>query len=346
MEANGMGHNDPTRRAVGRGFAAALAALAWPDITRAASQVPEAAMLLAPGPEGGTAHHLAIRSASALARGLVRASALRVTVLGGPDGITAANRFASSGGEGQTLLVLTGLAVQAQFIGDSRAHYEPRHWPGVCGSVQPSLLAVRPNRPANSGPLRIAVPGATAPEAAALLALDLMERPGAPVFCPPADLTQRQATTEAAVQQGAADGLVLCGSGAEARAAQLGLRPLFAFDGAGHARDQMLPNVPALGELLPDPARPDLLLAARAAGAALRGRAMLVLPALTSANVVALWRGAAQSWVEEAPEAPEAGTRRIGPGETTLLLGTMYPAPDVALAYRIWLMRRLNVRMD
>ncbi|NKE43536.1 hypothetical protein HB662_02015 [Roseomonas frigidaquae] len=341
-----MGPLRPTRRVACRLLSAtALAALAWPGAARSTtSLVPEAVTLLAPGPEGGMAERLATRAAAALARGLVRAAALRVSVLGGADGITAANRFASSTlRDGPVLLMLPGLAVQAQLVGDPRARYEPRHWPGICGSVQPSLLALRPGAPLNA-PLRVALPSAAAPEAAALLALDLLGRANAPVFCPPPDASRRHVATEAAVQQGVADGLVLSGTRAEARAAELGLIPVFAFDGAGHARDPALPNVPALGELLPETAQPDLLAATRAAAAALRARALLVLPALTSADVVALWRGAARTWPEEAPEAPEAGTRRIGPGETTLLLGTLCPPPDVALAYRLWLLRRLNYR--
>ena len=88
-----MGQGDPTRRDAGRLLAAsALAAFAWPG-AKGRAQVPEAATLLAPGPEDGAAARLASRAAAALARGLVQASALRVSALGGPDGITAANRF-------------------------------------------------------------------------------------------------------------------------------------------------------------------------------------------------------------------------------------------------------------
>lgn len=345
MKAGGMGDRDPTRRAVGRGIAAALAAFACPNAggaAIAATNVPEAATLLAPGPEQGTAARLAARAAAALARGLVQAAALRVSVLGGPDGITAANRFASSTSvDGPMLLLLPGLAAQAQLIGDARARFEPRHWPAICGSVQPALLAIRGGL-APGAPLRLALPGPAAPEAGALLALDLLRRPATPVFGLAVEGGPRPALAEAALREGSADAVVLCGSDAARQAAALGLVPLFAFDAPGHARDAALPGVPALGELLADPSRPELLEAARGAGAALRCRALLVLPALTSANVVALWRGAAQTWPEEAPDAPEAGTRRIGPGEATVLLSTLCPGPEAALAYRLWLLRRLN----
>ncbi|MGK7866367.1 hypothetical protein [Falsiroseomonas sp. E2-1-a20] len=331
----------PTRRVLAGLLASAALGRALRP-AQAAVPVPEAATLLAPGPEGGAVASLAGRAAGALSRGLVQASALRVAVLGGPDGITAANRFASSTvRDGAMLLLMPGAAAQAQLVGDPRARFEPRHWPAICGSVQPCILAgPAANGPPPGGrsatPLRLALPGPAAPEAAALLALDLAGRPAVPVF----NLAGAQA--EAAIRDGGADALVLSGLTAEAQAAALGLVPWFAFDAAGSARDPALPNVPTLGEILADTPRPDLLEAARGAGAALRGRAVLVLPALTAADVVALWRAAARSWPEEAPDAPEAGTRRIGAGPATTLMTTLCPSPEASLAYQLWLLRRLG----
>jgi hypothetical protein len=334
-EAEGMQPGKPTRRAVAGMLAAAALGHGFRP-AQAAVSVPEAATLLAPGPESGTVATLARQAVGALSRGLVQATALRVAVLGGPDGITAANRFASSTvRDGLMLLMMPGAAAQAQLVGDPRARFEPRHWPAICGSVQPCILAGR-GPLAAAAPVRLALSGPAAPEAAALLALDMAGRAAVPVF------NLAGGTAEAAIREASVDALVLTGLAAEARAAALGLTPWFAFDAAGHARDPALPAVPALGELLADPSRPDLLEAARAAGAALRGRAVMVLPALTSANVVALWRAAARNWPEEAPDGAEAGTRRIGAGQATALMTTMCPAADVALAYQLWLLRRLN----
>jgi hypothetical protein len=327
----------PTRRGLtGAALAAALAAASRPS--RAAAPVPEAATLLAPGPEDGPEARMAARAAAALARGLVQAAAVRVAVLGGPDGITAANRFASSTApDGRVLLMLPGLAAQAQLVGDSRARYEPRQWPALCASLQAAVVAGR-GAPADAAPLRVALPSPGAPEAAALLALDLLGRRTTPIF----GLSGPAA--EAAVRNGQADALVICGAAPGARAAALGLAAWFAFDAAGGGRDQMAPEIPSLGDLLPDPHRPDLLDAARAAGAALRTRALVVLPPLTSADVVALWRGAAQRWAEEAPGPADDGARRVGAAEATMLSSTLCAAPDIALAYREWLLRRLNWR--
>ncbi len=334
-----MGKTDPTRTGLprrafgGAALSGALAALSRP--LSAATPVPEAAILLAPGPEDGAEARIADRAAAALARGLVQAAAVRVSVLGGPDGITAANRFASSTApDGRVLLLLPGLAAQAQLVGDSRARYEPRQWPALCASLQAAIVAGR-GAPADGSPLRIALPSPGAPETAALLALDLMGRRATPVF------GLSGAAAEAAVRQGQADALVLCGPTPGARATALGLSCWFAFDAAGGAREALAPEIPSLGDLLPDPHRPDLLDAARAAGAALRTRALVVLPPLTSADVVALWRGAAQRWAEE---APDDGSRRVGAAEATALSSTLCAPPDIALLYREWLLRRLNWR--
>ena len=323
-----------TRRAM---IGAALAAAALPGRPlQAATGVPEAATLLVPGPEGGAAAEFGARAAQGLARGLVQAAALRVSLLGGPDGITAANRFAaSSAPDGRMLLVLTGPAAQALLVGDSRARYEPRHWPAIAGSLVPVLVAGR-GPLTGAQPLRLALPGPGAAEAGALLALDLIGRGATPVFLP-AGLGP-----DAAVGAGIADAVVLAGPDAMARAAALGLVPWFGFDSERPGRDAALAEVASLGELLGDRQQPALVAASRAAGAALRGRGLLVLPALTSADAVALWRGAARNWVEEARE-PELGTaRQVGGEEAADLLATLCPPAEASTAYRDWLRRRLN----
>jgi hypothetical protein len=302
----------------------------------ASTLAPEAALLLAPGPEEGAAAAFARRAAAGLSRSLVRAAALRVSVLGGPDGITAANRFATSTPlEDRVLLMLPGACGQAQLVGDSRARFEARSWPAICGSVMPAALAGR--LPSGPEAIRVAIPGPAAPEAAALLALDLVGRRAVPVV-PPAG-----SSPEALVAAGLADAVVLCGPAVQARAAALGLQVLFAFEGAG-PRDPALPEIPGFAEMLPDPAQPLLVEAVRAAGAALRSRGVLVLPALTPADTVALWRGAARRWTEEEPETGEPGARRVVNGEAASLLTTLFPPPEVALAYREWLLRRLGWR--
>jgi hypothetical protein len=304
----------------------------------AATAVPEAATLLAPGPEEGPAASFAARAARGLARGLVQAAALRVSVVGGPDGITAANRFAATAPpDGRMLLTLPGPAAHALLVGDGRARFEPRHWPAVTGSLMTGLLAGR-GALGEAGPVRLALPGPAAPEAAALLALELLGRTVVPVFLPPG------VAAEAAVAVGVADAAVLVGRSVGPRAAALGLAPWFTFDGPSGAREPGLAEVPAFGELLPDPSRPELLAGLRAAGAAMRVRGLLVLPALTSADAVALWRGAARRWTEDEQDIAEPGTRRVGAEAAADALATLCPPPEVAVAYREWLQRRMSWR--
>jgi hypothetical protein len=303
---------------------------------QAATGVPEAATLLVPGPEGGPAAEFAARAAQGLARGLVQAAALRVSLLGGPDGITAANRFAASTApDGRMLLLLTGQAAQTLLTGDSRARYEPRHWPAIAGRLVPVLVAGR-GALVGTQPLRIALPGPGAAEAGALLALDLIGRSATPVFLP-AGLGP-----DAAVGAGIADAVVLTGRDAMARTVALGLVPWFSFDGERPGRDPALAEVTSFGELVGDQRQAALVAALRAAGAALRVRGLLVLPALTSADAVALWRGAARNWVEEAPESAETTARRIGSEEAADVLATLCPPAEASTAYRDWLRRRLN----
>ncbi|HEV7264564.1 MAG TPA: hypothetical protein VGN83_06575 [Falsiroseomonas sp.] len=303
---------------------------------RAATVVPEAALLIAPGPQDGPTARFAADAVRGLARGLVQAAALRVAVVGGPDGITAANRFATSAPAEHPLLLLLlpGLAAQAQLVGDPRARFEPRRWPAVAGSLQPAILAGR--RAPGRQPLRLATPSPAAPETAALLALEALGIAGSAV--PLAAGT----SAEAAVAAGAADAAVLTGPGLTERAAALGLTPWFVFDGPAGTRDPALPDLPTLGEVLPDPAAPDLVSAIRAAGAALRIRGLVVLPALTASDSVAMWRGAARRWVEAEPDMAAPGTRLLGPEPTADALVTLCPRPEVTLAYREWLHQRLG----
>jgi hypothetical protein len=309
------------------------AAMAAPSLPlAAATAAPDAAMVLAPGPDEGPAARFAALAARGLARGLVHAAAIRVAVLGGADGITAANRFAASvAGDGSVILVLPGLAAHALLIGDPRARFEPRHWPALTAGVMPAIVAGR-GALAESAPVRLALPATTAPEAAGLLALDLLGRAANPVALP------------VGVAPDAADAVVLTGRGAVARAMALGLTPWFAFDGQDGRRDPAALDVPALGELLPDPPQPDLLTAARAAGASLRVTALLALPALTSADSVAMWRAAVRRWTEAEPEPIAPATRRLQAQEAAEVLATLCPGPAATQAYRHWLTRRLSVQ--
>src|SRR4051794_27660686 len=110
-----------------------MAAAARPGPARA--MLPAVATLLVPGPEDGGFARFAERLGTSLARGATTAITLRNTVLGGPDGVTAANRFATEGApDGRMLLVLPGLAALARMVGDPRARFDAAGWLPVCAA--------------------------------------------------------------------------------------------------------------------------------------------------------------------------------------------------------------------
>ena len=106
--------------------------------------LPAVATLLVPGPEDGGFARFAGRLAASLGRGATTAIILRSTVLGGPDGVTAANRFATEGApDGRTLLVLPGLAALARMIGDPRARFDAAGWLPVCAAQGSAVVVGR-----------------------------------------------------------------------------------------------------------------------------------------------------------------------------------------------------------
>jgi hypothetical protein len=317
--------------------AGALAATLRPAAPQAA--VPDSASLLVAGPEDGAQARWGQRLAAALARGTAQATLLRVAVLGGADGVTAANRFATTAApDGRTLLAFAGSAGHAALIGDSRAKFDPEGWAPVCAGGVPAVAIARPGLTRTPQGVRVALAGPEAPEAALLLALELMGVSALPVFVP-------TGAAEAALAQGAVDVALATGNALPARIRALGAQPWMVADLAEEGRDAAFPETPSLRELLPSAPR-DPMLACRAALAAARLRAALVLPALTPADTLAAWRGAARRWIEEedAREALEEEPQALPAGAAATLLRHLCPGPQAAAAYRAWLVRRLNWR--
>ena len=311
------------RRAAGL----ALLSLAAPALLgpRPARAQTEGGTVLVPGPEDGGCARWAARAAGALARGLHRQGALRLTFLGGPDGVTAANRFATlDGAEGPRFLVLPGLTCHARLTGATRARFEPATWLPLLVSWQGAVLAGRGPVPSrNAAPLRVAIPAPDAPEAAALAALDLLGLPARAVAGVP----------EAAFAAGEADALIVTGPDPVARAVALGAVPWNHIALPGEAEGGDIPTLPAST-------------AARgvvAAAAGMQVRAALVMPPLTPADTVAAWRRAATRWQEEERAQPAEGQALIG-AAAAAAFALLAPPPDATLSYRSWLERRLGWR--
>ncbi|MFZ4407590.1 MAG: hypothetical protein ACOYOH_09625 [Paracraurococcus sp.] len=306
----------------------------------AGAALPTAATLLVPGPEGGAFARFADRLGASLARGATTAIALQTTVLGGVDGVTAANRFATEGApDGRTLLVLPGLAALARMVGDPRARFDAAGWLPVCAAQGSAVVVGREAMPAPGATPRFGLAAADMPGAAALLGCDLLGLAASPVLglVPP--------RAETALGQGVVEAALLAGTDVPARMAAVGARPWFTLEPPG-MRDPLLPEVPSLFELVRGGA-PELRGAALAAAGCARMQAALVLPALTPANLVAAWRSAAQRWLDEETRLGWApGIRPLAGADSASLLAALSPAPAVALAYREWLLRRLNWRAD
>ncbi|MFC7472862.1 hypothetical protein ACFQS7_00740 [Dankookia sp. GCM10030260] len=321
------------------GLLTGLGALAVAGLPRtAAAMLPAVATLLVPGPEDGAFARFAGRLAASLGRGATSAISLRNTVLGGPDGVTAANRFATEGApDGRTLLVLPGLAALARMVGDPRARFDATGWLPVCAAQGSAVVVGREALPAAGAAPRFGLVAPDMPGAAALLGCDLLGLAASPVLGPP--------RAEAALGQGVVEAVLLTGTDLPARVAALGARPWFTLEPAG-MRDPLLPEVPSMFDLGLG-GTPELRAAAAAAAGCVRLRAALVLPALTPANLVAAWRSAAQRWLEEEAKLGWApGVRPLPGAGSAPMLAALSPAPAAALAYREWLLRRLNWRAD
>jgi hypothetical protein len=302
--------------------------------TARAQRLADSATLLLPGPENSPVGVWAARAVTVLTRGLPHAVALHSVAIGGPDGVTAANRFATmQGAEGRTLLVLPGSAAHARLIGESRARYPVEGWLPLCAAWQGAVLAGRAPFPAAGfgRAIRLALPGPDAPETAVLLGLDLAQQPAVPVF------GLAGLAAEQALVRGEVDAIVLSGPAPLRQAAQLGASVWCELETPGR-RDH--PELPGLTAAAPAAAATQTG-AAQAGIAALRLRAAVVLPALTSADQVAIWRRAALRWQEEeARESPE--TLALVGAEARNAMAALFPPPEGVLAYREWLLRRLG----
>ena len=307
-----------------------------------AGQAGGGARLLVPGPEENGTALWGRRLAAQAARPPLPATRLEIELLGGPDGVTAANRFATAASpDGRVLLLLPGLAGQARLVGDPRARFDPAGWLPVCAMAQPALVAGRLPLPRGrvTAPIRLGLAAPDHPASAALLAFDLLGIAAVPVLgVPPAQ-------ADAALAQGAVDAVVLLGADAPARLAALAAVPWLALGGGGREPPTALAGLPGAAAAAAPTAPRSLQAALEAALAATQLQAALVLPALTPADRVALWRGAAQRWLEEEARQPgEAAAHVRDAGQAPPLLGALAVPTAAMQAYRDWLQQRFGWR--
>lgn len=313
----------------------------------------QGATLLVAGPDGGRLDALSRLIAPPIARSLPTGTALNRTLTGGADGVTGANQFdARVAPDGLTVLMVPGAAALAWLSGDPRAQFDAARWVPVMAATTPGVLVGRdpPVRLARGTRLRIAAASPTGPEMPALLAVDLCGAVAVPVFG-----LADQASAHEALAQGGVDAVFVRGSDALeelAALASLHARPLFGFGvpaAEGMTRDPLLPDVPDLVEFATRlhgvPPHGPLFAAWQAAAAATRLEFALVLPQLTPAAMVALWRRAG---------AQTAGTpevQRVSPSMRTVAtpaandsVSVIAARPTALLELRRWLAVRFNWR--
>ncbi len=340
---------------LGRG-AVVRAASAPPSAAVVAVPFPEGATILVAGPDGG---HLGIWGnavATALDTTLSPDTKVRTTCAGGVDGVSGANQFeARVPADGATLLLAPGAAALDWLVGDPRVHFDAEHWVPVMAGVTPAIVVARPDAtPLEADrPIRLAASGPVGPQLPALLGLDLLGAHLVPVF----DLVGQEAINAAFVA-GKVDAVLAWGQNVPQQAAglqQAGGKPLFglgALDANGvHGRDPAFPDVPTLVELhlalhgtRPTGARYD---AWRAAAAATQLEFGLVLPRLSSAAMVALWRRAAGQAVAQPEVQALIDTFAVRPLDGVAAAAAMTSiAVDSAaqLELRGWLATRFNWR--
>jgi hypothetical protein len=312
------------------------------------------ATLLVAGPDGGEVDRWARTLLPFLARALPPGAAVRKIVSGAADGVTGANRFdVRTVPDGTTLLIAPGTAALAWLNGDPRVHFDVAHWVPVLAGTSPGIVAGRVQLGSlqPGAPLRIAAISPGGADMAALLALELLGFEPVAVF----GLETADAGLDAFRQQ-AVDLVFLHGERVPAQVAAaraLGAVPLFSLgtlDATGaRIREPQFPDLPHLVEVCASlrgapPAGP-LYAAWRAAAAAAQADFGVLLPQLSPATLIALWRRTAVQAVAT-PELQSAA----GKEGVTLIAGPLAAAGTAAIAVdantlielRRWLQRRFN----
>jgi hypothetical protein len=336
----------------GRLFAAPAPVSTAPPFPAAPSV--ENPKLLVAGPADGILNHWADALLPAFEQSLPPDTSIRRVEIGSTDGVTGANQFEARGvPDGQTVLLAPGRAALAWMVGDPRAKFDVAHWVPVVAGASTGLVVGRPAVLDPDGHARIGAASPAGSDLAALLGLYLLGvrmevalglvEPGAP---------------EKAFMQGAADAVLLHGQRVPERFSALraaGAQPLFTLgmlDDTGRlVRDAAYPQVPHFTELYA--MRTGGLLNAPlyeawcAAAAAAQLEFGMVLPQLTPAALVALWRHAGSDAVASLGVQTVAASVNVrpwaGPIATTSTSAIAASAPALQ-ELRGWLADRLNWR--
>lgn len=320
-----------SRREIVGGLGAMLAVPA-----RAASPDSRGYGLVVAGPAGGRTDRWADLLVPAIDRGFASKSSMLRQNLGGIDGVTGANQFeARVEPDGTTGLLVPGVAMLSWLTGEMRARFDPARWVPLWVGLGSVVLFSR--LPLVQGqPFRLAAGSPAGPELPALLALDIL---GIDVALVPPDFS---------------GGAVLTGpfsTMTPAAAVQAGLRPIMTFGALTEqgtiGRDPDYPAVPTALELTFDRAPKDLLAALRSAVMAAQLDVGLMLPAMTPAASVALWRRACAALpVDPAiiEQSDRLGTRQPVSAQAAMCTASIAGTTGTLLTLRQWLATRYDWR--
>jgi tripartite-type tricarboxylate transporter receptor subunit TctC len=313
----------------------------------AAEAFPRQVTLMVAGPAGGTLDQVALRMIPALTAHLPAGTALTPTEIGGIDGVTGANQFAAEASmDGSMALLVPGAAPLAWLAGDSRVHFDPARWLPIMARTTPAFVVTRgPGTIRPGKTVRVASGGALTPALAAMLAVDLLGAQVRPVY----GLADGNAALNA-LSGGTVDAVLLHGAHRLDQLNQThpGLAAQFALGmavaGGTMARDTLAPNVPTLLEYARSigrdaPQGTKYAVWCCAAGAAQLQHA-LVLPSLTPASAVALWRDAADQALTPSDLASSVNT--VLSSAASVLLRALCPGGAALLELRTWIAERLG----
>ena len=292
--------------------------------------------LVVAGPSGGRMNRWADILASSIGEALPRRLPLQLRNLGGLDGVTGANQFqARSEPDGSSALLVPGSAMLSWLVSEARAKFDPARWVALWATAGSVVLVSR--TPLSSRhTLRIAAANVAGPELPVFLALDQAGIRAVPSSPQEADAALLQG---AGIQQ------------AITRAGAAGFQPVLTLGGLGRnaepLRDPLLPSAPTVYEIASSQANPEMQAALRAATLAVQLDAGLMLPQLTPATSVALWRKACRSTLDNSAlrhEAAHQDAEIVAPADAASCMSGIAGDPATLLAIRGWLATRHDWR--
>ena len=340
-------HDIRRRSLLGLSLAAAAATQcrAAAQIALAMPMTADMPTILVAGPADSPVAHWARLLRAPLAQGLGAPDELQLRFAGGRDGVTGVNQFdARAMPDGAQAVLFPGSVGLALLAGDSRVRFDARHLVPVLACAASGIMALPGGGIApRPRPVRLAITPAHAPDAAALLALDLLNVPVLPVHVAGDKLD--------AVRVGAADAVFVSGQDQGARLAalaQFGIAPAFSINPPVAGAPDRRPGLPDMADLLQTRHRADPLAGAWD-GLATAGlmEFVLAIPRQSPAASIQRWRTACGAWLasrESAAERDNPGFHAVEGEMAAGLLAGMQVAEPARTELRAWFGARLNWR--